>query len=204
MSSVLRALGLSLLLNLFASTTAFAAEAPRVKLETSMGDIVLTLDADKAPKSVANFLDYVKRGYYSGMVFHRVIPGFLIQGGGFDAKLKRKPVRPSISNESKNGLQNLPGTIAMGRAADPNSANSEFFINLQHNVELDYPSFDGWGYAVFGQVSEGLDVVEKIASVPTGSSGKFPRDVPKTPVIINKAVLLSPAPNTPPEESRQP
>ena len=194
MNGMIRKLGLSMLLSLLVAGKALATEYPRVKLETTMGDIVFTLDAEKAPKTVANFLDYVKSGYYDGMVFHRVVPGYLIQGGGYDAKMKRRPWKAAISNESKNGLHNLAGSVAMARANDPNSATAEFFINLRDNPELDYPSSDGWGYAVFGQVTDGFDTVGKIMRNPRGD--------PKNLVLINKAVLLSPATQNPLEESK--
>lgn len=196
MIGILRKLGFPALLGLLVSSAAFAAEYPRVKLETTVGDIVFTLDAEKAPKTVANFLDYVNSGYYDGMLFHRVVPGLLIQGGGYDAKMKRRPWKAAISNESKNGLHNVAGSIAMARAGDPNSATTEFFINLRDNPEFDYPSHDGWGYAVFGQVTDGFDTVGKIMRNPKGD--------PKKLVLINKAVLLSPATQNPLEESKQP
>jgi len=193
MSRLVRRLCLSALLSLFACGDALATEYPRVKLETTMGDIVFTLDASKAPKTVANFLGYVKSGYYNGMVFHRVVPGYLIQGGGFDANMKRRPWKAAISNESKNGLHNVAGSVAMARAEDPNSATTEFFINLRDNPEFDYPSHDGWGYAVFGQVTEGFDTVGKIMRSPRGDL--------KNLVLINKAVILKPATQNPLEES---
>ncbi len=162
------------------------AAGPTVTLDTSHGEIVLELDADKAPKSAENFVQYVKDGHYDGTIFHRVIDGFMIQGGGFDDKMKQKATRPPIENEAKNGLKNLPGTIAMARTADPHSASAQFFINLAPNSFLDYPSRDGWGYAVFGKVVRGMEVVEKIGKLPTTSVG-FHQDVPVEPVVIRGA-----------------
>ena len=149
-------------------TFAGAANAQTVKLSTNMGDIVIQLDAEKAPKSVANFLQYVKAGQYNGTVFHRVIANFMIQGGGFTAKMEQKPTKPPIPLESHNGLHNVRGSVAMARTNDPNSATAQFFINTVDNAFLDADnSRDGNGYAVFGQVTEGMDVVDKIRVVPT-------------------------------------
>lgn len=164
---------------------------PQVELKTSQGTIVLELDADKAPKTVDNFLQYVREGFYNGTIFHRVIDGFMIQGGGFTSDMKQKPTRTPIENEAKNGLKNLPGTIAMARTSDPHSASAQFFINLVNNAPLDYPSRDGWGYAVFGKVVQGMDVVQKIGKAGTGTSGFF-RDVPTTPITIQSATLITP------------
>ena len=166
-----------------------AAYAQKVKLATSAGDIVVELDAAKAPKSVANFLQYVKSGHYNGTVFHRVIPTFMIQGGGMTADLQEKPTRPPIPLESRNGLSNVRGSIAMARTGDPNSATSQFFINVKDNDRLDAAnSPDGNGYTVFGKVIAGMDVVDKIRAVPTASKGPFD-DVPTTPITIIKATL---------------
>ena len=175
-----------------AAAPAGKAANPRVKLETSMGDIVLELYPDKAPKTVANFLEYVKAGHYDGTVFHRVIPGFMIQGGGFTADMQQKPTREPIANEADNGLKNDRGTIAMARTSDPNSASSQFFINVSNNAPLNFRSktVDGWGYAVFGKVVEGMGVADKIVDVPRGNHGMF-QDVPKTPVTIKKATVVS-------------
>lgn len=167
---------------LFLSVNAFAAP-PRVEMKTAQGTVVIELYPDKAPKTVENFLQYVKDGFFDGTVFHRVIDGFMIQGGGFTADMKEKSARAPIPNEAKNGLKNEPGTLAMARTSDPHSAAAQFFINLKNNAFLDYPGRDGWGYAVFGKVVEGMDVVERIGKVPTGSRG-FHQDVPKTPVTI--------------------
>lgn len=179
---------LILAIGLAASTLAWAA--PTVEMITSHGRIVLELNDKKAPKSVANFLQYARDGFYNGTVFHRVIPGFMIQGGGFDARMNQKETRDPIENEARNGLRNTRGSIAMARRGDPNSATAQFFINHVDNPNLDYPSFDGWGYAVFGKVTEGMDVVEKIARVPTGSMGPH-QNVPKEPVIIQSVKIIS-------------
>ncbi len=166
-----------------------SAHAQKVKLATSAGDIVIELDAAKAPKSVENFIGYVKSGHYNGTIFHRVIPSFMIQGGGMTADMKEKPTRAPIPLESRNGLSNVRGTVAMARTSDPNSATSQFFINVQDNDRLDAANAnDGNGYAVFGKVVSGMDVVDKIRDVPTGSKGPH-GDVPDTPITINKATL---------------
>jgi cyclophilin family peptidyl-prolyl cis-trans isomerase len=167
------------------------APAPRVKLSTSAGDIVLELQATKAPKSVENFLAYVKKGHYNGTVFHRVIPGFMIQGGGFDKAMAQKPTEKPIENEANNGLKNDKYTVAMARTPHPHSASAQFFINVNNNAFLNHtaPTQQGWGYAVFGRVVEGEDVVDKIAAVPTGDKGMH-QNVPLTPVIINAATVL--------------
>ncbi len=165
------------------------AEPPQVMLKTSKGDITLELDAEKAPQTVANFLAYVDAGFYDGTIFHRVIPGFMIQGGGLDADLNKKPTREPVENEAKNGLKNHRGTVAMARTNAPHSATSQFFINHKDNPNLDHPSFDGWGYTVFGRVTEGMDVVDAIATVPTGTrAGR--RDVPLETVVIESASRL--------------
>lgn len=165
------------------------AAGERVKLSTSLGDIVVELDRAKAPKTVANFLQYVKDGHYAGTVFHRVIDGFMIQTGGMDATMKEKPTRAPVPSESENGLKNLRGTLAMARTPDPNSATSQFFINVRDNAFLDRANArDGHGYTVFGKVVAGMDVVDKIRSVPTGSRGPH-QDVPVTPVEIKQATL---------------
>ena len=159
-------------------------------LHTTYGDIVIELDADKAPKTAENFAQYVREGHYDGTIFHRVIPNFMIQGGGFDASMEQKPTRDPIENEAGNGLTNATGTIAMARTSDPHSASAQFFINVADNTFLDKErSQDGWGYAVFGKVVDGMDVVNKIKSVPTGTKG-FHRDVPSETVLIEKAEML--------------
>jgi cyclophilin family peptidyl-prolyl cis-trans isomerase len=167
---------------------AHAADAPHVLLKTSMGNIVLELDPEKAPKSVDNFLAYVKSGQYKGTIFHRVIDGFMIQGGGFDKAMKQKPTKAPIQNEAKNGLKNERYTVAMARTGNPHSATAQFFINVNDNEALDYPGQDGWGYAVFGKVIEGQDVVDKITKVPTGDNGMY-QNVPTTPIIIESASI---------------
>jgi len=162
-----------------------SALAQKVRLQTSAGDIVVELDPAKAPKSVANFLEYVKAGHYDGTTFHRVIDNFMIQGGGMTPDMKEKETRRPIPLESRNGLMNKRGTIAMARTPDPNSATAQFFINVKDNAFLDQPNAkDGNGYAVFGKVVEGMDVVDKIKAVPTG-----PGDVPTTPIVIKKATV---------------
>lgn len=166
-----------------------AAAAPKVALQTSMGKIVLELHPDKAPKSVANFLRYVDAGRYQDTVFHRVIEGFMIQGGGFDKDMVQKKTFASIANEAANGLKNKRYTVAMARTSDPHSASSQFFINTNDNASLDHPSPDGWGYAVFGTVVEGQKVVDRIQQVPTSRQGPF-QDVPVKPVFIQSAKLL--------------
>ena len=172
------------------------AANPQVEFDTTAGKIRVELYPDAAPKTVANFLDYVKAKHYDGTQFHRVIPGFMIQGGGYTADYKQKPTKPPVAIESeqssKAGLSNAPGTIAMARTGDPNSATSQFFINVADNKRLDFRSADvrGYGYTVFGKVVSGMDVVEKIAATPTGPGGPFPTDVPKTAVIINKATVV--------------
>jgi cyclophilin family peptidyl-prolyl cis-trans isomerase len=170
------------------SLTAIAAN-PQVELKTSQGVIVFELDAAKAPKTVENFLQYVKDGFYNGTIFHRVIDNFMIQGGGFEQGMKEKPARASIQNEAKNGLKNVTGSIAMARTPNPHSASAQFFINLKDNSFLDYPGQDGWGYAVFGKVVQGQDVIQKIAKVATGNAGGH-QNVPTTPVIIETATLM--------------
>lgn len=163
----------------------------KVKLETNYGDIVIELNAEKAPKSVANFLDYVKAGYYDGLIFHRVIDGFMIQGGGFDWDMKQPITKAAITNEANNGLKNDEYTIAMARTNDPHSATAQFFINVNKNDFLNHssPTPQGWGYAVFGKVVEGQAVVDAIKKVKTGSKG-FHQDVPKEAVKIVKAEVV--------------
>jgi len=160
-----------------------------VKIETNHGTFTLQLDAEKAPITTQNFLDYVNSGFYSNVVFHRVIPNFMIQGGGFEPGMKQKKTNDPIKNEAANGLKNDKYTIAMARTGDPHSGSSQFFINTKNNSFLDYPGQDGWGYCVFGKVVEGTDVIDAIAKVKTGSSG-FHQDVPKEDVIIIKAEVL--------------
>ncbi len=170
-----------------------AEHTTQVKFETTQGDFVLQLDKAKAPITVANFLTYVKEGFYDGTIFHRVIPGFMAQGGGFTTDYKQKPTHAPIKNEADNGLLNKRGSIAMARTSDPNSATAQFFINFIDNGFLNYKSStpQGWGYAVFGEVVEGMDVVDAMGKIPTGAGGPFPSDVPKTQIVINKATVLS-------------
>ena len=177
------------LLAILSVAPAQAQNAPKVKLTTSMGDIVVQLDPAKAPKTVANFLAYVKDKHYDGTVFHRVMNGFMIQGGGFTADMAQKPTQPPIALEASNGLKNDTYTIAMARTGDPNSATAQFFINVKDNAMLNAPQPDGHGYAVFGKVVSGTEVVDKIKGVPTGNKGPF-QNVPTTPVVITSATLV--------------
>lgn len=163
--------------------------APRVEIRTSLGNIVVELDKEKAPITVDNFLRYVESGHYNGTVFHRVIDGFMIQGGGMDRNLREKPTRAPIKLESRNGLKNTVGTIAMARTGVPDSATSQFFINVVDNPRLDFPSFDGNGYAVFGKVVSGMDVIEKIKAVPVTTRQPH-QNVPVEPIVIERATLL--------------
>jgi peptidyl-prolyl cis-trans isomerase B (cyclophilin B) len=160
-----------------------------VLITTNMGKITVELDAEKAPKTVANFLDYVNKGHYNNTIFHRVIGDFMIQGGGFEPGMKQKPAEQTVENEAKNGLKNDTYTLAMARTSDPHSASAQFFINVKNNSFLDYPGQDGWGYAVFGKVTDGTDVVDQIRKVKTTRSGMF-ADVPVEPVIIEKVEVL--------------
>ena len=165
-------------------------DTTRVRIDTTLGAIELELDAAKAPKTVANFVQYANDGHYDGLVFHRVIKGFMIQGGGYDASYDQRKTRAPIGIESANGLKNDRGTIAMARTSDPNSATSQFFINHGDNDFLNHPGQDGYGYAVFGKVTSGMDVVDKIAEAPTGNARPFGRDVPVTQVVIDKVTVL--------------
>ena len=160
-----------------------------VLLATNHGNIKIELDAEKAPKTVENFLAYVRSGHYDGTIFHRVIDGFMVQGGGFEPGMKQKPTKDPIENEAKNGLKNLPYTIAMARTSDPHSASAQFFINVKNNGFLDFPGQDGWGYCVFGKVVEGTEVVDKIKAVKTTRTGMF-ADVPVDNVVIEKAEIV--------------
>jgi peptidyl-prolyl cis-trans isomerase A (cyclophilin A)/peptidyl-prolyl cis-trans isomerase B (cyclophilin B) len=174
------------------SITSYAAN-PQVEIKTNLGNIVVELYPDKAPKTVDNFLRYVKDGGYRNTVFHRVIPGFMIQGGGFDKTLTQKPSRSSVENEAANGLRNDAGTIAMARTSDPHSATAQFFINVSNNAFLNHtaPTPRGYGYTVFGKVVQGMDVAEKIAAAPTGARGPFSGDVPKTDIVIEETRLIA-------------
>jgi peptidyl-prolyl cis-trans isomerase A (cyclophilin A) len=162
---------------------------PKVMIKTSLGDIEAELDEGKAPLSTANFLQYVKDQHYHGTVFHRVIPGFMVQGGGFDKSFNQKPTRDPIKNEAENGLKNVRGSLAMARTGVVDSATSQFFINLKDNSFLDHGSRD-FGYAVFGRVTGGMEVVDKIARTPTGSKGPFAKDCPQTDVLIESIETL--------------
>jgi cyclophilin family peptidyl-prolyl cis-trans isomerase len=171
--------------------------APQVKFTTSAGDFVIELYPDKAPNTVENFLTYVRDGHYNGLIFHRVINNFMVQGGGYDARYMEKPTRPSIKHEgaevkAKGGPTNTVGTIAMARTNNPHSASSQFFINVNNNDFLNHsaPSGQGWGYVAFGKVVSGMEVVNKIKMTPTGAGGPFPSDVPQTQVVIQSASLV--------------
>lgn len=183
----------SLLRQLFAlgalAVATLAQAAPTAELQTSQGLIVIELDAAKAPKTVDNFVAYAHKGFYDGTIFHRVMPGFMIQGGGFTRDMGEKQTGAPIPNEGRNGLKNLRGTIAMARRADPNSATAQFFINHVDNAMLDYPSPDGAGYAVFGKVIQGMEVVDKIAKTPTGNRGPH-QNVPLDPIVIQSVKII--------------
>ena len=188
--SLLRRIGVFLLLPLALITTELSAqEATRVVMKTSMGEIHLELYPDQAPATVENFLEYANSGFYDGTVFHRVISHFMIQGGGFTTDMQKKGTRDPIPNESNNGLSNRRGTIAMARLPQPHSATAQFFINVQNNMNLDYKGGNEWGYAVFGKVTEGLDVVDDIRYVQTTSKPPF-SDVPVEPVIIEQVRIV--------------
>ena len=180
---------MTLFFGLAFGSAVLAADAPQVSLKTSMGEIVLELDQEKAPKTVANFLQYVKNGHYKGTIFHRVIDGFMIQGGGMDAKMvERKTVKP-VKNEANNGLLNAPYSLAMARTADPDSATSQFFINVADNTPLNYPGRDGFGYTVFGKVVKGQDVVDKIKGVVVDDV-RGQQNVPVVPIVIVSASVV--------------
>jgi len=172
---------------------ALAQAAPQVKFATSAGDFVVEVYPDKAPKTVANFLQYVNEKHYNGTIFHRVINNFMVQGGGFDANYQQKPTRAPVEHEGRQamekGLRNVTGTLAMARTNDPQSASAQFFINVKDNAFLD-PSVQAFGYTVFGKVISGMDVVNTIKAAPTGPGGPFGSDVPKTPILINSATLV--------------
>lgn len=170
-------------------TQAVADALPKVKVQTSMGSFVIELEAQRAPLSVANFLEYVRSGHYEGTIFHRVIANFVAQGGGYDAKFAEKPVRAKIPNESGNGLSNRRGTVGLARTGEPHSADAQFYVNLSDNPPLD-PQASRWGYTVFGRVTEGMEIVDAIGSVATGAGGTFDADVPLKPIVIEKIVEL--------------
>jgi peptidyl-prolyl cis-trans isomerase B (cyclophilin B) len=188
---MLRLLVIVLIVLFSLSKVAFAQDAPRVRLETNLGVIVIELNQKAAPKTVANFLGYVKDGFYDGTIFHRVIPQFMVQGGGMTPDMQRKATKAPIQNEADNGLKNTKGTIAMARTNDPNSATSQFFINTVDNAYLDYTAktAQGWGYCVFAKVVEGMDVVAKIEKVKT-TSKQGHQDVPVEAVVIQKATVV--------------
>lgn len=175
----------------FATENLMSDSSSKVKLTTSLGEIIIQLNPEKAPVSSANFLTYVNEGFYNGTIFHRVIPGFMAQGGGFDTSFDQKTVHDPIKNEANNGLPNKRGTIAMARTNVPDSATAQFFINYKDNSFLNHtsPTPSGWGYAVFGEVIEGMDVVDKMADQPTGNRGGH-QDVPKTDIVIEKAEVI--------------
>ncbi|MEJ2602624.1 MAG: peptidylprolyl isomerase [Gammaproteobacteria bacterium] len=177
--------------------TADVPSYPQVEVRTSEGTFVLELNGKRAPLTVAHFLSLVESGFYKGLVFHRIVPGFVIQGGGFNARYEGKEPDATIPNESGNGLSNERGTVAMARTNDPHSANTQFFVNLVDNQKLD-PQPERWGYAVFGSVIYGMDVVDAIGTLPTGPGGPFPSEVPTLPVIIED-MTYHPAGYTPPE-----
>jgi len=164
-------------------------KAERVQFVTSQGKFTVEVYPDAAPKTVANFMEYVKSGFYTGTIFHRVINGFMVQGGGFDREMKQKPTRAPIPLEAQNGLKNKAGTVAMARTGDPNSATAQFFVNVVDNPNLDYPQPDGNGYAVFGKVVDGMDTIEKIKNAPTTAYGPM-RNVPATPIVIESASVI--------------
>lgn len=176
---------------LFATETNMSDSQPKVKMTTSLGEITIQLYSDKAPLTVENFLTYVREGFYDGTIFHRVISGFMAQGGGFDTGFKQKQTHAPIKNEADNGLKNERGTLAMARTSDPDSATAQFFINYKDNGFLNYqsPTPSGWGYAVFGKVIEGMDVADEMSGVATGSRGGH-QDVPKTDIVIEKAEIV--------------
>jgi len=180
------------MLSVAAGAPGALAADPQVDLKTNFGTIRLELYPAKAPKTVENFLQYVKDGHFNGTIFHRVIDNFMIQGGGFDKSYKQKATRPPIENEAKNGLKNDLGTVAMARTSSPHSASSQFFINGKNNDFLNAASAqDGWGYTVFGKVVSGMDVVMKISKTPTGPGGPFPTDAPRDMVVIESATLVA-------------
>ena len=185
-----------LILSLFLAISGYALgknmKNPQVELKTNLGPITIELYPDKAPKTVENFLQYVDSGFYNGTIFHRVIKGFMIQGGGFDRSYRQKPTSAPIKNEANNGLKNEIGTLAMARTNDPDSATAQFFINVANNQFLNFtaPNIQGYGYCVFGKVVKGMDIVNQIAAKSTGPGGPFPTDVPQQQIVIESAAVL--------------
>jgi cyclophilin family peptidyl-prolyl cis-trans isomerase len=174
----------------FGQETLAVTTNPRVQVVTTDGDFVIELDRERAPLTVETFLGYVNEGHYAGTIFHRVVAGFIAQAGGYTADLVLKPTDHNVVNESGNGLSNLRGTVGLARTGDPHSGNSQFYINMADNLDLN-PRPTRWGYAVFGKVVEGMDVVDEIGHVPTGAGGEFDRNVPVTPIVIERMVLLT-------------
>ncbi len=197
---VRRLAALSLLAGLLSLTSPASADAPapatpapvRVRIETSQGNFVIQLDAERAPLSTANFLSYAKTGFYNGTIFHRVVSNFVIQGGGYDEKYQVKPTSPAVPNESGNGLSNKRGSVGLARGEAPHSGNAQFYVNLTDNENLD-PTPLRWGYAVFGRVVEGMEVIDRLGHVETGKGGPFPENVPVQAIVIQKVVLLNAA-----------
>jgi len=189
LKTVLTRRAAAVLLALSAAAPTWAQDTPRVRFATSLGEFVVELYPDKAPKTVENFLQYVRDKHYDGTIFHRVIDGFMIQGGGFTRDMQQKPTRTPIPLETRPELKNDRGTIAMARTSNPNSATAQFFVNVVDNRNLNAPLPDGHGYAVFGRVVSGMETVDKIKSVPTGNQGPF-QNVPATPVVIQSATLV--------------
>ncbi len=189
MGTLQRIIGFCITLSFMLVITNVQADQPKVTFETNLGNIVIELNPDKAPKSTANFLSYAKSGFYDGTIFHRVIENFMVQGGGFTEDYKKKSTNSAIQNEADNGLKNMRGTVAMARTGDPHSATGQFFVNVVDNDFLNHrsKSQQGWGYAVFGKVIQGMDIVDKIRKTPTGGGGPFRSDVPKTTMIIKKS-----------------
>lgn len=190
---ITKSLILTVVLSLGVFSSSFAEDLfPRVKIQTNKGDIILELNAQKAPKTVDNFVNYVKNSFYDGLIFHRVISNFMIQGGGFDAQFRRRPTNAPIQNEANNGLKNIRGSIAMARTSDPHSATAQFFINVVDNHSLDFraQTTRGWGYTVFGKVIEGMDVVDTIRRTRTGAAGPFSMDAPQEAVVMEKVTML--------------
>lgn len=188
-SSIIAFVLLTIPLAALAQETFAVSKEPRVRIVTSVGEFVVELDRVRAPLTVDNFLKYVTEGHYAGTIFHRVIAGFMAQGGGYTIDMKPKPAEREVANESGNGLSNLRGTIAMARTTEPHSANSQFYINLVDNLDLN-PRPTRWGYAVFGKVVEGMEVVDRIGHTATGAGGEFDRNVPVEPIVIENMILL--------------